>query len=55
VVFGKRKQAGPSREEQVAQAEAIVPFEQEWLDAQIAANGEVDTYDRALLDFIEQQ
>jgi len=55
VVFGKRKDAGPSRQEQVAAAEEIVPYEQEWLDAQIAANGEVDDYDRALLDFIEQQ
>lgn len=55
VVFGQRKDAGPSREEQVAAAEAIVPFEQEWLDAQIAANGEVDEYDRALLDFIAQK
>ena len=54
VVFGKRN-AAPSREEQVAAAEAIVPYEQEWLDAQIAANGQVDDYDRALLDFIEQQ
>lgn len=54
VVFGKRKQAGPGREEQVAAAEAIVPYEQEWLDAQIAANGQVDEYDRALLDFIAQ-
>ncbi|MXO70468.1 hypothetical protein [Alteraurantiacibacter buctensis] len=54
VVFGKRT-AAPSREEQVSAAEAIVPYEQEWLDAQIAANGQVDEYDRALLDFIEQQ
>jgi hypothetical protein len=53
VVFGKRSNA-PGREEQVAQAEAIVPFEQEWLDAQIAANGQIDAYDRALLDFIER-
>lgn len=54
VVFGKRA-AASSREEQVAAAEAIVPYEQEWLDAQIAANGQVDEYDRALLDFIEQK
>ena len=31
------------------------PDEQAWLDAQIAANGQVDAYDRALLDFIEQE
>jgi hypothetical protein len=53
VVFGKRRPA-TSREEQVAEAAAIVPYEQAWLDAQIAANGQVDAYDRALLDFIEQ-
>lgn len=55
VVFGKRKEAGATREEQVAAAEAIVPYEQEWLDVQIAANGQVDDYDRALLDFIAQK
>lgn len=52
-LFGPRKATGLSREEQVQAAEAIVPFEQEWLDKQIAANGQVDDYDRALLDFIE--
>ncbi len=53
-LFGPRKAAAPSREEQVAAAEAILPFEQEWLDAQVAANGEVDDYDRALLDFVAE-
>ncbi len=54
VVFGKRKPAAPSQADKVAEAEAIVPYEQEWLDAQIAANGQVDAYDRALLDFLQQ-
>jgi len=54
VVFGKRQPAAPDRAHKVAEAEAIVPFEQQWLDAQIAANGQVDAYDRELLDFIEQ-
>ena len=53
-LFGKRPPAAPSREEQVAAAEEIVPFEQEWLDAQVAANGQVDDYDRALLDFVAE-
>lgn len=55
VVFGKRKPAGPSLADKVAEAETIVPYEQEWLDAQIAANGEVDAYDQALLAFMAEE
>lgn len=52
VVFGKRA-ASPTVADRVGEAEAIVLHEQEWRDAQIAANGQVDACDRALLDFIE--
>ena len=54
VVFGKRRAPAPSREQQVAEAAQVLPFEQEWLDAQIAANGQVDEYDRALLEFLAE-
>ncbi|APE27459.1 hypothetical protein [Aurantiacibacter gangjinensis] len=53
VVFGKRD--APSREEQAAEDAEVTGIEQEWLDAQIAANGEVDEYDQALLEFIAEE
>ncbi|TIX49101.1 hypothetical protein [Alteraurantiacibacter aquimixticola] len=54
IVFGK-KDEGPSREEQVAEEAEITPYEQDWLDAQIAANGQIDEYDQALLEFIAEE
>jgi len=53
-VFG-RKGVQPSRFEQDAQAAAITDGEQAWLDAQIAANGEVDAFDQALLEFLAEE
>lgn len=54
VIFGKRD-SGPSREEKVADAAAVTTAEQDWLDAQVEANGKVDAYDEALLAFIAEE
>ncbi|MEN8860833.1 MAG: hypothetical protein ABF282_10725, partial [Qipengyuania flava] len=52
-VFGRRDN-GTSRLEDVVAAEAVTHAEREWLDAQIDANGRVDAYERALLDFLAE-
>ncbi len=54
VVFGKRE-AAPSREDQVAADAAVTTSEQSWIDAQIGLNGKVDEYDQALLEFIAEE
>jgi hypothetical protein len=54
-VFGKKSAPLPSREQQVAQAAAFTAVEEQWLDQMIAANGEVDAYDQALLEFIAEE
>lgn len=55
VVFGKKPPAGPSRAEQVAQAEEITAYESDWLQAQMAANGQTDRYDEKLMAFIAEE
>lgn len=47
-VFGKRN-AAPGFSEQAADGEQITDHEQEWLDAMIEADGEVDELERRLL------
>lgn len=54
VVFGKRT-AAPDHAAQVAAAAEVTVVEQEWLDAMIAANGETDGYDQALLEFLAEE
>ncbi len=54
VVFGK-KQTVPTREERVAEAAEFTGYEQEWLDEMMAANGQVDSYDQALIEFIAEE
>ena len=54
VVFGK-KSAAPSRGERVAEAEAVTPQEQDWLDKAIGADGEIDELEQALLAFVAQE
>lgn len=54
IVFGRRE-AHPDREELVAEDAVVTSFEKDWLDAQIAANGDVDEYDRALMEFIAEE
>ncbi len=56
-VFGKifaRTPASSSREDDVAAAHAVTHAEREWLDARIDADGEIDEYERALLDFLAE-
>jgi hypothetical protein len=53
-VFG-RKNAQPEREAQVSEARAVTSDEQTWLDAQIAANGEIDAFDQALINFLAEE
>jgi hypothetical protein len=52
VVFGRKATADSDRMARLAQAEQVTPDEQAWLDARIAANGRIDAYDQALLDFL---
>lgn len=52
-VFGG-KDTGPTYLEQVAAAQTVDGKERDWLDRQIEANGELDAFDRALLDFIAE-
>lgn len=51
VVFGK-KDAARDRFAELAAAEQVTGEESAWLDAQIHADGEVDAYEQALLDFL---
>jgi hypothetical protein len=55
VVFGKKGDPLPSREELAAQAAEFTATEEDWLDGMIAANGQVDSYDQALLEFIAEE
>lgn len=55
MVFGRRTPDAPSREEQVTAARQVTGYEQGWLDQQVAANGVVDAYDQALLEFIAEE
>ena len=50
----RRRDNGTSRLEDVVAAEAVTHAEREWLDAQIDADGRVDAYERALLDFLAE-
>lgn len=52
-VFG-RKTVTPAIEHLVEEARKVTHDEQDWLDAQIAGNGQVDEYDKALLDFLAE-
>ncbi len=54
VVFGKQQPA-PTHEEKVARPAAFTAYEQDWLDAQMEANGQIDAYDAALLEFIAEE
>jgi hypothetical protein len=53
VVFG-RKQPGPALECLVDRAREVTHDEKTWLDAMIDANGHVDEYDDALLEFLAE-
>ncbi|AKH43284.1 hypothetical protein FHS61_001014 [Altererythrobacter atlanticus] len=53
-VFG-RKPAKPGRAESVAAAQDVTEEEKDWLGAMIAANGRIDSYDRALLEFLAEE
>ncbi len=46
---------GPDRAAQIADARSIDFNEQSWLEAKIDGNGQVDEYDQALLDFLEEE
>jgi len=52
-VFG-RKAATPALDDLVDQARKVTSDEQAWLDCQIDANGVVDEYDEALLEFLAE-
>ena len=53
-VFG-RKAVTPAIEHFVEEARKVTRDEQDWLDEQIEANGQVDEYDCALLDFLAEE
>ena len=52
-VFGKRGTTA-SMEDRIVEAEKVTTTEQAWLDGKIHADGEVDEYDQALLDFLAE-
>ena len=54
-VFGRKKPAGSSHDDLVAQEASLTPDERSWLNTRIEANGKVDAYDRALLDFLAEE
>ena len=54
-IFGKRKPVAPMRADRVEEAHDVTTDEQDWLDAQIHADGEVDDYERALIAFIAEE
>ena len=53
-VFGK-KQAEPDNFDRMVQGEVVTQDERNWLDSQIEANGQVDEFDQALLDFLAEE
>ncbi len=53
-VFGKRV-AEPGRTQLAAAAGEIEDHERQWLDSRIGDNGQVDEFDQALLDFIDEE
>jgi hypothetical protein len=48
-VFGKKAATGPDYAALAAQGEAITDHESEWLEAMIAADGEVDELESRLI------
>jgi hypothetical protein len=52
-IFGKNSPA-TSTADPVSAAQEVTGDERMWLEGQMARNGQVDEYDQALLDFIEQ-
>lgn len=53
-VFGRRKEPAPGRFAQADAAAQITSEEQSWLEVQLNANGKIDAYDRALLEFLAE-
>ena len=45
----------PSRDEDVAAAQDVTRSEKDWLDTKIGADGKVDEYERALLEFLAEE
>lgn len=52
-VFGKRSPAAGTADG-VARAQDLTSDERLWLEGQMARNGQIDEYDQALLDFIDE-
>jgi len=55
VVFGRKTNAGDAREERMAEQAQVTAGERDWLDAQMEANGQIDSYDAALIDFLAEE
>ena len=51
------EEAAPPRhiELEVADAAEVTTMEQAWLQGQIQANGQIDEFDQALLDFLAEE
>jgi hypothetical protein len=54
IVFGKKDTAS-GREDRVAEVAEFTSYEQDWLDQQMNANGQIDSYDEALLEFLAEE
>ena len=55
MVFGRKKDPAAIRAAGLAEAAEVTVVEQDWLDAQIEANGQIDAYDKALMAFIAEE
>ena len=53
-VFGRKPAPAAERMAQLDAAEQVTAQEQGWLDVQLNANGKIDSYDRALLEFLAE-
>ena len=51
----EKEQSAEEHDSEVAAANAVVPEEREWLNGQIEADGALDEYEQALLDFIAEE
>ena len=53
-MFESMKPEPSSRCDDVAAAQAVTASEQDWLDAKVNADGKIDDYEQALLDFLAE-
>jgi hypothetical protein len=53
--FGRGGDEGPSLEQKIAADQELSPAEVQWLKGHVEADGTLDDYERALIDFVEEE